>query len=45
MKALREQQVLEAIQEGIADMEAGRMFTRDEVEAGIRADLGLPERQ
>ncbi len=45
MKALWEQQVLEAIQEGIADMEAGRMHTTEEVDMHIRAKLGFPPRK
>src|SRR5262245_33059560 len=43
MQALRHQQDREAIREGIADMEAGRVAPLDEVCARIRTKLGLPE--
>lgn len=35
---------LAAIQAGIADMEAGRVVAFEEVDARIRAKLGLPRR-
>ncbi len=40
---LRRQQDLDAIREGIADMEAGRVAPLDAVIAGIRANFGLPQ--
>ena len=38
--ALRQQEDLAAIREGIADMEAGRVVTLDELDARIHARLG-----
>lgn len=43
MDSLRRQQDIDAIREGIADMEAGRVAPLDEVIARIRTSLGLPE--
>lgn len=43
LSALQRQQDLEAICEGIADVEAGRVAPLDEALARIRAKLGLPE--
>ena len=43
MNALQRQQDLEAIREGIADVEAGRVAPLDEALARIRAKLGLTE--
>ena len=41
MGALQRQQDLDAIREGIADMQAGRAAPLDEALARIRANLGL----
>ena len=41
MNVLQRQQDLEAIREGIADVEAGRVAPLDEALARIRANLGL----
>ena len=38
---LQEQENLAAIREGIADMEAGRVVTLDELDVRIRTRLGL----
>lgn len=43
MNALEWQQDLEAIREGIADVEAGRVAPLDEALARIRANLGLAQ--
>ena len=43
MNALERQQDLEAIREGIADVEAGRVAPLDEALARIRAKLGLAQ--
>lgn len=43
MNALQLQQDLEAIREGIADVEAGRVAPLDEALARIRARLGLAQ--
>jgi predicted transcriptional regulator len=40
--ALRSEQTLEAIREGVADMEAGRVAPIEEVCERIRTNLGLP---
>jgi predicted transcriptional regulator len=40
--ALRSEQTMQAIREGIADMEAGRVAPIDEVCERIRTTLGLP---
>ena len=45
MKAFEKQEVLSAIQEGLADVEAGRVHTVEEVDAHIRENLGFPPRQ
>lgn len=42
MESLQRQQDIEAIREGIADIEAGQVAPLDEVMARIRANLGLP---
>lgn len=44
MRALRQQEDLTAIQDGINDMEAGNVVSFDEVDARIRAKLGIPAR-
>lgn len=44
-KSLQRQEDLAAIREGIADMEAGRIVTLEELDARIRSRLGLPERR
>ncbi len=44
MLALRRQEDLAAIQAGIGDMEAGNVVTFEEVDARIRAKLGMPSR-
>ncbi|HEY1599249.1 MAG TPA: hypothetical protein VGG64_06580 [Pirellulales bacterium] len=41
---MQQQEDLAAIREGIADMEAGRLVTLDELDARIRARLGLPSK-
>jgi hypothetical protein len=41
-ESLRREQDLNAIREGIANMEAGRVAPLNEVMARIRASLGLP---
>jgi predicted transcriptional regulator len=43
-EALSQQEDLAAIQAGIDDMEAGRVATFGEVDARIRAKLGMPPR-
>lgn len=40
---LQQREDLAAIREGIADMQAGRIVTMDELDARIRTRLGLPE--
>lgn len=40
--SLQQQEDIAAIHEGIADMEAGRVVTLDELDVRIRARLGLP---
>ena len=42
INALQQQEDLSAIREGIADMEAGRIVTLEELDARIRARIGLP---
>jgi predicted transcriptional regulator len=44
MQALRHQEDLAAIQAGITDMEAGSVVAFEEVDARIRAKLGIPPR-
>ena len=44
MQALRQQEDLTAIQAGINDMEAGKVVAFEEVDARIRARLGIPPR-
>jgi len=43
--SLRQQDDLVAIRQGIADMEAGRIVTLDELDARIRARLALSPEQ
>jgi predicted transcriptional regulator len=43
MSAWQRQQDLEAIREGIADVETGRVAPLDEALAWIRGNLGLPQ--
>lgn len=45
MHSLRQREDLSAIRDGIADMEAGRIIALDELDARIRARLGLPARK
>jgi len=45
MQALREQDDIAAIQQGIDDMEAGRLIPLEEAEAEIRQDLRFPPRE
>lgn len=45
MLALKEQETHEAIQAGIDDLEAGRVVPFVEIDARIRARLGLPQRK
>ena len=42
MMALKQQQDVDAIRAGIADMEAGRVTAFEEVDRRIREKLGLP---
>jgi predicted transcriptional regulator len=44
MQALQRQEDLAAIQAGIADMEAGSVVAFEDVDARIRAKLGMPPR-
>jgi predicted transcriptional regulator len=44
MQALQQQEDLAAIPAGINDMEAGNVVTFEEVDARIRAKLGIPPR-
>jgi predicted transcriptional regulator len=44
MRALKQQEDLAAIQDGLEDVEAGRVVAFEEVDARIRAKLGLPPR-
>lgn len=44
MQALQQQEDREAIQAGIRDMEAGNVVPFEEVDARIRAKLGVPPR-
>ena len=44
MEALQRQQDFDAIAEGIADIEAGRVIPFEEVDSRIREKLGMPER-
>ena len=44
MQALQQQEDLAAIQAGINEMEAGNVVTFEEVDARIRAKLGIPPR-
>jgi hypothetical protein len=41
---LQQQEDLAAIREGIADMEAGRVVTLEELDARIRMRLGVPSK-
>lgn len=41
---LQQRADLAAVREGIADMQAGRIVTIDELDARIRTRLGLPEK-
>jgi predicted transcriptional regulator len=43
-EALRQQEDIAAIREGIEDMEAGRVVPFEETDARMRAKLGLPPR-
>lgn len=43
MNALQRQEDIDAIREGIADVEAGRVAPLNEALARIRAKLGLPQ--
>jgi predicted transcriptional regulator len=45
LDTLQQQEDMTAIREGIADMEAGRMVTLEELDARIRARLGLPAKK
>ncbi len=45
MQALKQQEDMAAIQEGIEQMEAGLGQPVDEADADIRKDLGFPSRQ
>jgi len=47
LKEFRKEQdaTVEAIKEGLADVEAGRTQPLDEAMADIRKELGLPEKQ
>ena len=45
MNVLQRQQDLEAIREGIADVEAGRVAPLDEALARIRTNLGLSDKE
>jgi predicted transcriptional regulator len=42
---LERQKDIDAIREGIADMEAGRLVTLDELDARIRSRLSMASRQ
>lgn len=44
MRALKQQEDLAALQAGIDDMEAGNVVAFEEVDARIRAKLGMPSR-
>lgn len=44
-RALYQKDVHDSIAAGIADMEAGRTMSLDEVDAGIRDELGIPPRE
>lgn len=44
MKALRQQEDLAAIQEGVKDMEEGRVVPFEDIDARIRDKLGVPPR-
>jgi predicted transcriptional regulator len=44
IQALSQQEDVAAIQAGIDDMQAGRVATLEEVDARIRAKLGIPPR-
>lgn len=45
LEALRQQEDLEAIQQGIAAMEAGRTIPLAEADRRIRRELGFPSRE
>jgi hypothetical protein len=45
LNALEEHEDLTAIREGIADMEAGRVVSLDELDVRIRARLSLPAKK
>ena len=45
LSALQQQEDLCAIQDGIADMEAGRVVTLEELDARLRARLNLPAKK
>lgn len=44
LTGLQQQEDSSAIREGIAEMEAGRVVTLDELDARIRTRLGLPSK-
>ena len=44
-QSLQQQDDMAAIREGIADMEAGRVVTLEELDARIRARLALPSKE
>lgn len=44
LTSLQQQEDLAAIREGVADMEAGRVVTLDDLDARIRTRLGLPSK-
>ena len=44
MEALRQQRDLEAIAEGVRDMEAGRVISLDEMDRRMREEFGFPKR-
>ena len=44
LKSLQQQEDLAAIRDGIADMEAGRLLTLEELDARIRSRIGSPSK-
>jgi predicted transcriptional regulator len=44
LKSLQQQEDLAAIREGIADMEAGRLLTLEQLDARIRSRIGSPSK-
>jgi predicted transcriptional regulator len=44
LTSLQQQEDLAAIREGIADMEAGRLLTLEELDARIRSRIGSPSK-